>query len=186
MKTLRLIVITVLPEPQASQFKRIRDEASRLSGAKAALTYPAHVTLRTGARIPEDAVSSFIEGLGGVVKGLKPFRLTTDGFDCRLYGDADKQKCLVAYKVLPTIQLLDAHHSLLSYSSYQRAPQNEYWPHLTLAFDDLTEAGFTDLQRRLAKRESPFDASFMWICDNVCLYVQSGHQWVELHRYNLA
>jgi hypothetical protein len=58
----RLIIITVPPPDVAAALHRARSEAARLTGSVAALAYPPHLTLRTGAVVPADGTHAFLEG----------------------------------------------------------------------------------------------------------------------------
>jgi hypothetical protein len=64
--TVRFIIITVAPQPVASEIDRARRAVCAVGQSNAALAYPPHVTLRTGVRVPVDIVSAFLDEVGTV------------------------------------------------------------------------------------------------------------------------
>jgi Bacterial phosphonate metabolism protein (PhnI) len=59
----RFVIITVPPPELSVLLESTRAAAASLTRSCAALAYPPHITLRTGAVVPEESVESFASGL---------------------------------------------------------------------------------------------------------------------------
>jgi 2'-5' RNA ligase len=175
--TIRFIIITVPPASVAKAIDRIRRPLCHTYGAPAALTYPPHVTLRTGVRVPERKVPHFIDEFSRLLQGMPPVMLQTAGLHFGRYQVRGEIKYIVAYRIVPSALLLALHHRLLSYGRYQKGPQSPYHPHLTLAFDDLSELAWRQLRGILTARGAALPA-FQWCCDNVCLFRYRRGRWI--------
>ena len=57
----RLIIISLPPEPLLGRLTELRREMCALADSREALRYPVHITLRTGALVPEDELPRFFE-----------------------------------------------------------------------------------------------------------------------------
>jgi 2'-5' RNA ligase len=84
----------------------------------------------------------------------------------------------VAWRVEPDEALMALHHRLLRYRDFQRRPQSEYEPHVTIAFDDLGDRGAASLLAHAAAHPEAFPPIVSWTCDNVALYRQVAGSWL--------
>jgi len=89
----------------------------------------------------------------------------------------------VAWRVVPTPELLRLHQRLASFEAYRRRPQPEFTPHLTIAFDDLDADGADALERETRLAPELFPESLSWCCDNMCLYRLDRERWRCHHAY---
>jgi len=182
--SLRFVITTVLNGCAGEMVEAARREATRLSGSRAALAWPPHVTLRTGAVVPAPRVDEFVEEMGQALGAWRPFRLATTGIAHERYGAEDgSMHNLVAWSVVLDAPLHDLHRRLLSCSRWQRRPQPTFAPHLTLAFDDLDDAGAARLMAEVEWRADLFPTRLAWSCDNVCLHRWEGDRWIEHHAW---
>jgi 2'-5' RNA ligase len=177
-EAVRFIVITT-PPPDVC---RAIDEARRLvcgiGHSRAALSYPPHVTLRTGMLVPAALVTDFLEAFGTAVGTWDPFPIRTDGMWTTSYRDREKEKYLVGYRVLKEQALVELNGRLLSYTTYRASSRLSFEPHLTLAFDDLDLDGFVRIQHWLDDNPQVLPKGFSWTCDNVGLYRREGEGWL--------
>jgi len=180
----RFICVSVLPDGPAAVLEPLRADLAALSGAREALAYPLHVTLRTGFLVPSGERQAFFEGLGSAIRGRPSFRMRARGL-CRV-SYQEGRRFLLAYELALDDELRGLHEALLSYSSYMKGDQYKYSPHITLAFHDLGPEGFARCSRWIDRRPPLLDTSFEWDCDNVCLLSKAGDRWEERMRYPLA
>ncbi len=174
----RFIVITTPPHEVASQIDEARRRMCEIGGSRAALAYPPHVTLRTGALVPALMISSFIEAFGAAVGRWDPFPVRTEGLWRTSYRDGEKEKYLVGYRVAKEPALLALNERLLRCSTWRASSRIQFEPHLTLAFDDLDQDGFTRIEHWLNENPNSFPKEFSWTCDNVGLFRREGETWI--------
>ncbi len=175
--SIRFIVITVLPEERARELDAARRRVCGIGGSRVALAYPPHVTLRTGALVPRESVDTFLKEFGETVGAWGPFPMTTEGLFVTSYQDEERLKHLVGYKVRKDPALASLNERLLRYEKWRSSNRLTFVPHLTLAFDDLTEAGMHRVRLWLDENPNGLPARFQWFCDNVGLYWRQGDSW---------
>jgi 2'-5' RNA ligase len=172
----RLIVITVPPDEVAQRIDEVRMRICRIGASSAALAYPPHVTLRTGALVPAEDLSEFTGEFRRVAEGWQPFTIATDGFIRTEYGDGVR-KYLVGYRVRKNEALSALNRRLLDCSVFRASGRLEFLPHLTLAFEDLDREGFLRVDRHLEDHLGEFPQEFHWKCDNVTLCHKVNGLW---------
>jgi len=175
--SIRFIIITVLPDDVARGFDHARRLACEVGRSRASLAYPPHVTLRTGALVPVEHVSAFIQELDETLGAWDSFPVTADGFVFSQYEDGEERKYLAGYRVRKDPSLTSLNARLLRLEKWRASNRLLFEPHLTLAFDDLDRKGFQDVQRWLEANPGALPSSFSWLCENVCLYTRTGDQW---------
>jgi 2'-5' RNA ligase len=176
-EAVRFIVITTPPPEVGRPIDEARQLVSGISGSRAALAYPPHVTLRTGMLVPAALVSSFLDGFEVVVAGWEPFLIRTDGLWITSYRDRGKEKFLVGYRVVKDPGLTTLNRRLLAYTTWRASNRLSFEPHLTLAFDDLDLDGFVRVQHWLNDSPGVLPQAFSWTCDNVGLFRREGDSW---------
>jgi 2'-5' RNA ligase len=157
-----------------------------MTGAEEALSYPPHVTLRTGFLVPDDEVGEFLTDFGNVIAAKRSFLLRAFGLLAGTYQSEGVERRIIGFRVELNEALEDLHESLLGYTPYAKGPQYPYRPHLTLAFHDLDERAFEASLAWLRARPELAESTYEWRCDNVCLYSRLGWEWMERKRYILA
>ena len=173
----RFIVISVLPREAACRVDEARRRICSVGRSKAALSYPPHITLRTGALVPPEEVSSFIEDFGRVVGTWEPFLVRTDGLLLTSYRDGEALKYLIGYRVVKDVALAGLNERLLRYERWRATDRLAFEPHLTLAFDDLGLTGYEEARSWLEENPQAIPESLEWTCDNVGVFRQEGGQW---------
>jgi hypothetical protein len=84
---------------------------------------------------------------------------------------------MVAWKVLADQPLMDLHARLASYGPWRRRTQPSFEPHLTLAFEDITEGGARLLLDHAEGNPQTFPPDLSWPCNNVGLYRKNEFHW---------
>jgi 2'-5' RNA ligase len=181
----RFIIITVPPADVAARLEEARREASGLTHSRAALAYPPHVTLRTGAIVPPDSIGKFAAGMRTALGEWSPFPMRAEGLMHSVYEDHDGlSRHIVGWRVPADEPLLRVHRDLLSFRLYQRRAQPPFEPHLTLAFEDLEEQDAGRLLLHAASRPEIFPLELCWTCDRVGLYREMDESWEPFFEFH--
>jgi len=173
----RFIIITTPPQDVTQQIDEARHRVCSVSGSRAALAYPPHVTLRTGAMVPAALVPAFIDAFGAAVGRWDPFPIRTDGLWRTAYRDTGKEKYLVGYHIAKDPALAALNARLLTCTTWRVSSRLDFEPHLTLAFDDLDLDGFVSVQHWLNDNPGILPKGFCWRCDNVALFRREADTW---------
>lgn len=181
----RFICIAPIPAAVASPLEALRGELAEASGAREALAYPPHVTLRTGFLVPPDERQSFFREFGEAVPRGGNIAMRATSLIRGSYESGGVLRYLIAYEVELDGALRSLHESLLAYRRFMKGEQYEYRPHLTLAFHDLSREGFELCSRMLDERPAAVVVPFTWVCDMFCLHSKEDGRWVERRRYLL-
>ncbi|MCX7655589.1 MAG: hypothetical protein N2Z76_03580 [Treponemataceae bacterium] len=193
----RLIIISVPPEPLRTCLEELRQELCLVGKSFEALRYPVHLTLRTGILLPEQERHAFFEEFSSFIKThVMPFTIRLDSFVTEVWPTGDHQgagSCFAGFKVEHSPDLMEAHRKLASFDRYRKGPQYPYYPHVTMAFDDLDAKGLESIRSLIAdngkenenrhsdttlatKIASLYGAS--WTCYSIELYRREGEKWV--------
>ena len=186
MDGVRLIIITVPPMAVQAELSLLRANCSGVSSSHAAEAYPPHVTLRTGVIVPQRGMSAFLSEFGLLLEDIEPFDIRTGDIVFRTIVRDSGDVPIVALEIEPSAALLSLNARLLEYEPYRASDRTRFWPHLTLAFQDLSPDGLRNLERYIAAREDLRSLRLAWTCDNVSLYRQRGRRWQPHHVYKLA
>jgi 2'-5' RNA ligase len=174
----RLTIVTIPPAPVCGRLTGIRSRAAAMSGSRAALLHPPHVTLRTGALVPERQIKDFERELRAAAGPWRPFPLHARGLFRTTYTSGEgAERHMVAWRILPDPPLLDLHGKLLACSRFQRRPQPPFDPHLTLAYEDLTGEAADTLLAYAQDHPDEFPPELSWPCTNVTLCRRAGERW---------
>jgi 2'-5' RNA ligase len=184
MKTIRLIIITVLPDDIANLIQRLRAPICKKYQAHWALTYPPHVTLRTGVRIPENRIEEFLSEFGSHINDSGRFTIRTDKASHSIMDYEGERKFFLYLPVLQDDGLMQLNRHLLAYQKYRKSDKVSFHPHVTLLWDNLTHDEQKEVQAYVS-HDARFQVGLEWQCDNVSLYVQKQQQWVPFHVYPL-
>jgi 2'-5' RNA ligase len=170
---LRFVIIHALAQGTARAFEAARDEAHALTGSKQALRYPPHVTLRTGIICPDEVAEAVALDFLSHAALAKPARAWTSGLRHEVYSPGHG---LVALNVRSDGSLETLHRHLLQFKAWAKGPQKSYHPHLTIAFDDLDEAGTKTLTKHFSAPQRRL-ADFGFTVDSVALYYEKSEGW---------
>ncbi|MBN2735909.1 MAG: 2'-5' RNA ligase family protein [Spirochaetales bacterium] len=151
-KIIRFIIITTPPKQIQDEINVLRYEISRIGDCREALNYPPHITLRTGALVPENETPVYFKLFDKHIKELKPFSITTQGIDGGIYQSQGESKHYFYYRINLTPELVEFHKRLLSFELYKKQEQTYYSPHLTLAFEDLSDEKYKEVKQYLGEK----------------------------------
>jgi len=185
----RLVIISVPPEPLLEEFENIKQIFMELSGSKAALQYPAHVTLRTGAIVPATSMAEFVAAFSKVAIASEPCQLQCADlvFESMSAGVGQGAgSCFAGYEVCSSAPLMSLHRSLVSLDLFRKSLQTRFNPHLTLAFDDLDDIGLQEIKEWCATHPQLIPVAPAWVCESADLYHQVDGVWHLLHRSPLG
>jgi len=173
----RFIVITTPPSEVSARIDEARRVVCEVAHSRASLSYPPHITLRTGALVPVESVPIFLDGFDAVARDWQPFSVRTDGIFSTTYRDRDIERYLVAYRVAKDAAITALNEKLLRYTIWRASNRLHFEPHLTLAFEDMDVTDFLRVREWLETNSSALPASLSWTCDNVGLYRREGDEW---------
>ncbi len=177
-EAVRFVVITTPPAEMSREIDTARRLIGEIGRSRAALAYPPHVTLRTGARVPAELVSTFLDAFGAAVGTWEPFPVRTAGIWQTTYMDGEREKYLVGYRVEKSQALAALNERLLRLSTWRASNRLHFEPHLTLAYDDLDLDGYQSIERWREQTPGALPEGFAWTCDNVGLFYLEGEDWM--------
>jgi len=128
---IRFIIIGVLPEPLRWEITEISEEFFNMSGSQTALTYPPHVTLRTGAIVPVSEIENYIEGFRKTVeifrnKNLEKSLINISTPDWVDYRENEINKHLILYFIEKSKWLMELNKTLLEYKKYIKSNKTDF------------------------------------------------------------
>lgn len=183
MRQIRFIIINVPQSPLKEQLSnlmvQLRDEGKTYT----AVTYPPHVTLRTGAIVPEKEINTFLKGFESHLHGWSPFSIELDGIHSDTYRSEGAEKRIVYYKIKPNNELNRLNEKLLKYKPFIKSNPSAFHPHLSLAYDDLSSQGHSRIKRLMADNPNLLPSGTSWICDTVSLYFKPADCWIPFHEF---
>jgi 2'-5' RNA ligase len=173
----RFIIIAVCPDHIREKIDPLREKIAAITGAREALTYPPHVTLRTGLLVPSGKEQEALEGLRKSICTIKPFTIFSGTLIFTSYSD-DKGaiRHLAAYEIEKNQGLVKLNKYLLRYRPYRKSDKTNFHPHLTLAFHDLSRAGLGKVET-LYRNEPKLFPDLSWNYDGVSLYEKQDNTW---------
>lgn len=186
MKNLiRLIVIAVPPKPVADAITWFREPLCREYNDSWALSYPPHVTLRTGVLVPEREIGAFIHEFGETIDGQGSFMIQTDKVRVDTSVYEGQEKAFVYLPVIKDAGLFLLNRRLLTYTRYRKSPKQEFEPHVTLFLGNVPPEKIGDMKAQIANKATAFNFPWAWCCDNVSLYIKKNASWEPFHIFPL-
>ena len=182
MNTTRYVIISLPPPELEAKLETFRRPLCKRYKAPAVLAYPPHITLRTGAFVPEGCEAEFFAGIEKAVRGTRPFEVQT----CGVWFGTHQEKPIVALDIEPVPELMGLHKKLLTFSKWQKRGQPCFRPHISLLFGDLSPAAFQRAKKERQANPQAFEFSCRFILDHVGLYRFDARQWIEAHRIQLG
>jgi 2'-5' RNA ligase len=186
MSTIRVIIITVPPAHVRDEIEPLRKRLCRLAGDGQALAYPPHITLRTGAFVPQGQLRVFADNLGEAIAGLTPFPVRTDGIYLGQTRHQGEKRHICAATFEPCPSLLELNRLLLTCRDYIKGEQRSFWPHLSLVYGSLSPRGLVSLENTLDHRPDLLRPNWHWVVDHVALYALKSGTWAPLHTIALS
>ena len=181
---IRFVIISVLPEPESSYMYELVKEACRITGSRTALTFPPHVTLRTGALVPSDKIKNYIEGFRLKIEQFamkrilnEKIKITSSSLDFTKYIENGRTKNLVLYYINKTTWLSELNKFLLEYDLYIKSNKKEFIPHVSLCYDDLDDENCLLLKNHIEINKTRFLPEMSFYLDEISLYYQDSDSY---------
>jgi len=175
---MRFIVISVPPEPVAQAIRNLQETLSGRTGSREALRYPPHVTLRTGIVCPDvnakDTALAFLE----YAARLKAVDIVCTGPVASAYRDEGGiERGFLGYEVQLSDDLKKFHSELLAFTLWQKGPQSEYFPHVSLCYRDISPGLALELLEEFGQELESLRPA--WRADEVAveLWESAGESW---------
>lgn len=174
---IRFIIITVPPAAVAEQIDRFRRTIAEVGDTWEALTYPPHVTLRTGTLVPHEDAQRYADRLVQHLAQIRSFPVETGALQQATYQSDGDPRHFVGYDIDRSDSLMRLHRQLLEFRQWIKGEQREFQPHLTIAYHDLSAQAASRVKRWIAANPLDVPAGFRWRCDNVALYTRGATSW---------
>jgi len=174
----RLIVISSPDEKAVKPLLKVRKELNVAFGCSAALSYPIHVTLRTGFLVPRFQLDTFFQDWEFYLKNSHGPTIETEGVVSGEYSSEGRLKGFVGLSVFLSKELKDFHIFLLGKSEFQKGPQPAFHPHVTLLFDDFPPEKIAHALEWLEEWQESWKRPWVWRTDTVGMYVHENGFWV--------
>ena len=186
MDPIRFIIITVPPNPLKEKLSSLMQILSMKADTHTAISYPPHITLRTGALVPVDQVDSFMKGFESHLEGCSPFTIQLGDILSKTYFSDGMEKQIMFYDVLQTTELVDLNKRLLDYKPFIKSNKTSFSPHLSLAYNDLTAEGLSSLKEWTGKNPDQLPSEKHWTCDTVSFYYKPESKWQCYHDFKVS
>lgn len=186
MDTIRLVIISVPSHEIRLLLEDFILKISEVTGAISASQYPPHITLRTGVVVPVEDLEDFFFEFSVLVNRLSSFTVRM--------GDLIKEETLIngkksffiGYNILPDNPLVNLNSQLLSYTKFRKTDRNDFRPHLSIAYNDLTSEGFDTGCDWIETHPNQIPENLSWTLDYVALYQFNSQRWVPLRIFSLG
>ena len=185
METIRFVIITVPPVKIQKEINKFRKEMSKCGNTFEALTYPPHITLRTGAVVPKENLDIFFEGFERhIFDTVNPFIIETQGIEGGTYLSGEEKKYYYYYKIKLSEKLDKLNKNLLQYDLYKKSNKTQFMPHITMAFDDLTIEEFNNIKKEMYDKIKSAP-NYSWTFNNIGFYYFNGYSWKAYKNFKL-
>jgi 2'-5' RNA ligase len=182
-------IVSFFEESITEEIRRLQEELAHVTGSTGSLTaWTPHITVGSGLSVEEPQLGEFCQKIGDFLKGFSSTNLKTrefsfmDNWSGAKLGHTPYVAYIKPYEygALGTVASFFEEELKPQYAAWYDQPW-PYSPHITLAYRDLTEAGYRKAQEHLAGKT--FDRSI--VVDNVCLAIKENDVWQEFKRFSL-
>jgi 2'-5' RNA ligase len=181
----RFIIIAVPPRSIFRKLEKLIAECAILGDTYEAASFPPHVTLRTGALVPNRDIGDFIAGFKTTCENIRQAKISTVGIHFKSYEKDGAKRFFIGYHIEKTEQLYDLHLGLISYDVFIKDVQKEFNPHLSLAYHDLEEDSFLKLKNHIISNHDTYGSDYSWTIDAIGLYAKNDGKWKPNHVLRL-
>ncbi|MFA6963803.1 MAG: 2'-5' RNA ligase family protein [Patescibacteria group bacterium] len=168
-----IAVIGLFSEETSDRLQELRAEIAEKFDVREALSWPPHVTLRPGLIVPSDKIADMISQFKEFISPIGPIQVVLSGFkffDNAIVGGTAKNPYVATVDVAKGAELSGINRKLLQFNAFPAQQARAFDPHVTLAYNDVTEEKFTEIKRYLADRD--FDEKST--IDAIALYENTG------------
>jgi 2'-5' RNA ligase len=181
----RFIIINVIPQPFYNVAFDMMKRCGINGNSKTALSYPPHLTLRTGVILENQNIPGFIKEFGEVVSLQGPLEVKINGIMTTDHFQDEENNYIAYYNVEKTEKLVNLNNLLLTYHKYKKSYKTDFQPHISICYGDLTRENYNRVASYINTNDSIKNFKTSYILENVCLYINKYGHWEEYHRYNL-
>lgn len=184
----RLVIVAIPGGAVHDELYGLMKTLSSLTGSRTAITYPPHMTLRTGVMVPEKETGTFIREFGRIIEKERAITsgVKTEGLRAFSYWEEENQKYIILYSVRKSQALADLNKRLLGYEMYKKSNKTVFQPHISLLYGDVDREAFETAKLFVGERPEIFDRGFSFDLDNISILSQeSGGEWALFHKYEL-
>lgn len=176
-EAVRLIIITVPPSEISEEIDAFRRTIARIGDTREALTYPPHITMRTGALVPPGRLEEYADRFERHLAGISSFLVETDALEQSTYEADGGRRHFVGYGIVRSGPLLELNARLLGFRDWIKSNRTDFYPHLTVAFHDLDGAGAARIAQWIIDNPSAVPSGFMWTCNSIGLWSRGEERW---------
>jgi 2'-5' RNA ligase len=180
----RLIIINVPPLPVVEAIERLRKPLCRKFNDSWALSYPPHVTLRTGVLVPDTEMKHFLKEFRKLIDGQGSFMIRTGRIRLKSVTFERERKTFVYLPVIKDAELDELNRRLISYTPYRKSLKRKFEPHVTFFLGNRNSNPIEKIKRQIDQNEKVFNFLCAWRCDNVSLYIQKRTTWKPFHTFS--
>lgn len=178
----RFIIISHLSEQLSKLIVKEQKKLFNLTGSKEALLYPPHITLRTGALVPEDKIEHYLSSFQNNIIGINPFYIKSNSCIFDTYIFEGKKNYFIGYSIFPEAELISLHKRLWDFSEYAKPRKKDFNPHISLAYKDLSFEKFEEAKKNW---QPSITQPLEGLIDSISLYHFKNECWTEYIRFYL-
>lgn len=108
---------------------------------------------------------------------MQRVQISTSCIQFNTYVKDGLKKFFIGYEIKKTESLFDLHVELMTYDAFIKHRQNEFDPHLSIAYHDLEEESFKKLKEHILSNPDSYGHDYSWNMDNIALYTKVGEKW---------
>jgi 2'-5' RNA ligase len=186
---IRLVIVAIPGGAVHDELFGLMKTLCTLTGSRTAVTFPPHMTLRTGVMVPVNETGTFIREFGRIIEKEKAIRsgIKTEGLRAFSYWEEENQKFIILYSVRKSQALADLNKRLLGYERYKKSNKTVFQPHISLLYGDVDREAFETAKLFVSERPEVFDRGFSFDLDNITILSQADcGEWSLFHKYELG
>ncbi len=180
MKQLAKYFLAFVPKGTIQEKAQIlKDQIKSDFGVKYALKSPAHVTVKMPFIFNEKKEQVLIESIQNFTRLYEPFSVQVSGLDT--FG-----RRVIFWDILPNSALHSFQSDLKVFCKRElklvdELADNNYHPHMTIAFKDLKEKNFDNVMELVRKSQ----ISDEFLANELSLLKRIEDRWVEISRIKM-
>lgn len=181
MRSLQKYFLAILPPDEfLDQITHLKLDIKSEFGIKYALKSPAHITLKMPFLFDENKIERLTESISLLLQEIRPFSIQIRGVD-------QFRKRVVFLKVGKSTELIEMQekikkHLKREHHLVEELSDNNFHPHMTVAFQDIKKDQFDPLYRFIFERK----VEFSFVVNSVVLLkkvdgIWKGDKSIDLH-----
>jgi 2'-5' RNA ligase len=187
---MQLSIVSYLDPEASAKIRKLQREVSEVTGSQASLSsWQPHITLGDGVEVTNLELDEFKDEIQEAAQSTTPFSINITGFrslSSRPIGVGEVStpyaifiNAVASQELLELVSRIE--NATIGRSIWYQMPQ-PFLPHVTLAFRDLTEAGYNNGLEYLSDKNIVLSS----VIDHVALVQKYPDSDIELIRIPLA